>query len=149
MVRTIWSPVRARTKHSPRWPSCSLHSRGQRSHWMRPSPRASLLAVGLIQDGQRSRDDEKNPRDVFDERLPQSPLTRHCYLLDWSHRGQARLVSSPSSKRTQLSVRLELLVDARAVPPSALSPARGRGLRFLREKQGQTASRNTLACSLA
>jgi Cu/Ag efflux pump CusA len=32
--------VRARTKHSPRWPSCSLHSRGQRSHWMRPSARA-------------------------------------------------------------------------------------------------------------
>ena len=26
-----------RTKHRPRWPSCSRQSRGQRSHWMRPS----------------------------------------------------------------------------------------------------------------
>ena len=28
---------RARTKQAPRWPSCSRQSRGQRSHWMRPS----------------------------------------------------------------------------------------------------------------
>src|SRR5260221_765698 len=28
-----------RTKQKPRCPSCSLHSRGQRSHWMRPSSR--------------------------------------------------------------------------------------------------------------
>src|SRR5476649_787126 len=28
---------RWRTKHAPRWPSCSLQSRGHRSHWMRPS----------------------------------------------------------------------------------------------------------------
>src|SRR5712672_748176 len=30
-------PSILRTKHSPRWPSCSLQSRGQRSHCTRPS----------------------------------------------------------------------------------------------------------------
>ena len=38
MVSTIPSPWRARTKHKPRWPSCSLQKRGQTSHCTRPSP---------------------------------------------------------------------------------------------------------------
>src|SRR3954467_12403192 len=37
VVSTMRSPSRWRTKHAPRWPSCSLQSRGHRSHWMRPS----------------------------------------------------------------------------------------------------------------
>jgi len=37
VVNTICSPSRARTKHSPRCPSRSLHPRGQTSHCRRPS----------------------------------------------------------------------------------------------------------------
>ena len=39
VVSTIASPSRWRTKHAPRWPSCRRQSRGQRSHWTRPSSR--------------------------------------------------------------------------------------------------------------
>src|SRR5689334_8926364 len=37
---------RARTKHSPCWPSCSLQARGQSSHWMRPSGSSCQKRVG-------------------------------------------------------------------------------------------------------
>ena len=37
-----------RTKHRPRWPSCSLQSRGHRSHWMRPSSSAVPPATGVV-----------------------------------------------------------------------------------------------------
>src|SRR5919204_6220789 len=46
VVRTISSPSRARTKHSPRCPSRSLQARGQTSHWMRPSSSVCQYLVG-------------------------------------------------------------------------------------------------------
>src|SRR5919106_1384272 len=44
-VSTIWSSTRARTKHSPRWPSRSRQDRGQTSHWIRPSSRRCQCVV--------------------------------------------------------------------------------------------------------
>ena len=43
-------PAAPRTKHRPRWPSCSLQSRGQRSHWMRPSASGMPIAAGHALD---------------------------------------------------------------------------------------------------
>ena len=37
VVSTTWSSTRPRTKHRPRWPSCSLQARGHTSHCTRPS----------------------------------------------------------------------------------------------------------------
>src|SRR5262245_534846 len=57
VVSTIWSSSRARTKHTPRWPSRSLHARGQTSHWMRPSSRTCQYFVGTVVLATRSSPD--------------------------------------------------------------------------------------------
>ena len=44
-MRPFWQ---ARTKHRPRWPSRSLHKRGQRSHCVRPSERRRQYLVGTV-----------------------------------------------------------------------------------------------------
>src|SRR3954469_11562062 len=49
VVSTTWSFSRARTKHTPRWPSRSLHARGQRSHWIRPSSSSCQYTVGTVE----------------------------------------------------------------------------------------------------
>src|SRR5664279_204701 len=46
VVRTIAPPRAARTKQWPSWPSFSRHSRGQTSHWIRPSWTACQWVVG-------------------------------------------------------------------------------------------------------
>ena len=46
VVSTIRLSCRPRTKHRPRWPSCSLQKRGQTSHWMRPSGKACQWRAG-------------------------------------------------------------------------------------------------------
>ena len=43
------SPTRWRTKHSPRWPSCSRQSRGHRSHCSRPSSRRCHQRAGWLE----------------------------------------------------------------------------------------------------
>ena len=48
MVSTTWSSIRPRTKHTPRWPSRSLHARGQTSHWIRPSSSRCQYRVGIV-----------------------------------------------------------------------------------------------------
>src|SRR5689334_14800230 len=45
------SPARARTKHRPCWPSCSLQARGQTSHWIRPSSSACQKRVATVGPG--------------------------------------------------------------------------------------------------
>src|SRR3712207_1270215 len=47
-VSTIWSSTRARTKQSPRWPSCSRQARGQTSHWILPSSSRCHHRVGTV-----------------------------------------------------------------------------------------------------
>src|ERR1700731_1926036 len=44
------SSWRARTKHTPRWPSCSLQARGHTSHCTRPSSSACQYWVGTTVD---------------------------------------------------------------------------------------------------
>ena len=62
VYRTIMSSCRPRTKHSPRWPSCSLQARGQTSHWILPSSSrcqwvvATASAKGWLWDGVGCRD---------------------------------------------------------------------------------------------
>src|SRR3569832_2261198 len=51
VVSTIRPPSILRTKHKPRWPSCSLQSRGQRSHWMRPSGSVCHQRAGVCDSG--------------------------------------------------------------------------------------------------
>ena len=56
MVSTIASSWRARTKHSPRWPSCSLQKRGQTSHCTRPSAQPlPVLGGNTARMSKRSR----------------------------------------------------------------------------------------------
>src|SRR5262249_51526768 len=61
VVSTIWSSSRARTKHTPRCPSRSLHARGHTSHWMRPSSRTCQYFVGTVVLATRSSPD-RTPR---------------------------------------------------------------------------------------
>ena len=50
---TIRSSTRPRTKHSPRWPSRSLQSRGQTSHWIRPSDSSCQYPVDTVYSSDR------------------------------------------------------------------------------------------------
>src|SRR5579859_990858 len=51
VVSTIRPSCILRTKQAPRWPSCSLQSRGHRSHWMRPSSSACHQRPGWLDSG--------------------------------------------------------------------------------------------------
>src|SRR3712207_4086547 len=48
VVRTTPPPSHPRTKQSPRWPSRSLHARGQTSHWTRPSSSRCQYFVATV-----------------------------------------------------------------------------------------------------
>src|SRR5438105_15438492 len=50
VVSTNSPPSHARTKQRPRWPSRSLHARGQTSHCTRPSPVRCQYLVATVVD---------------------------------------------------------------------------------------------------